>query len=157
VGAALRVSAAERFRTMVLRAQDLMHTDLLLLEAGTTALDAARQMAAAHKGYLLVARDGLPSAMLTEWDFVSKILATGRDPTTVRIGDIATSPLVTMDAETPTDELVAAMAARGIRRMLLTSGGRVVGIVTSKEVLQAFQTYIDKLSADISRLQIPSM
>ena len=141
----------------MLRARDLMHTDLLLLEANTPALEAARQMATAHKGYALVAHAGLPSAIVTEWDFLSKVLGAGRDPATVPITEIASSPLVTLDAETPTDELVAAMAARGIRRMLLTSGGRVVGIVTSKEVLQAFQEYIDKLSADIARLHAPSM
>lgn len=142
---------------MVLLARDLMHADLLQMDAATSAAEASRRMAMAHTGYVLVTREGGPVGIATEWDFLSKVLATGRSPSAVAIGEIATSPIVTMDVETPTDELVAAMAARGIRRMLLTSGGRVVGIVTSKEVLQAFQRYIDKLSADIARLHLPTI
>lgn len=141
---------------MVLLARDLMHTDLLQLEETTSALVASQRMAEAHKGYVLVTRHDAPIGIATEWDFVSKILATGHPPESVTLGEIASSPLVTMDVGTPTDELVAAMAARGIRRMLLTSEGRVVGIVTSKEVLQAFQGYIDKLSTDIARLHLPT-
>jgi signal-transduction protein with cAMP-binding, CBS, and nucleotidyltransferase domain len=140
---------------MVLRARDLMVTELLTLEATTTAKAAADRMADTHRGYALVRKDGRPWGIVTEWDFIAKVLAPGRDPATVPIGEIATAPLVTMDADTPTDELVASMAAQGVRRIVLTTDGNVVGVVTSKEVLRAFQRYVDQISADIARLQLP--
>jgi CBS domain-containing protein len=140
---------------MVLRARDLMVSDIVTVEASLSAQAAAERMAQAHRGYVVVQKDHRPWGIATEWDFLAKVLAPGKDAAAVTVGEIATAPLVTMDADTPTDELVASMAAQGVRRILLTSGGAVVGVVTSKEVLRAFQQYIDRISADVARLQLP--
>ena len=140
---------------MVLHARDLMVTELLSVDASLPVLETARRMTQQHRGYALVLKGGQPWGIATEWDFISKVLAAGRDPASVTVGEIASSPLVTMNADTPTDELVAQRAAQGVRRILLTSGGAVGGVVTSKEVVRAFQRYVDQISADIARLHLP--
>jgi signal-transduction protein with cAMP-binding, CBS, and nucleotidyltransferase domain len=142
---------------MVLHARDLMVTDLLSVDSSLSVRATAERMAEHHRGYALVHQDDRPWGIATEWDFIAKVLAPGRDPSTVTVGEIATSPLVTMDADTPTDELVASMAAQGVRRIVLTSGGKVVGVVTSKEVVRAFQEYVDQISSDIARLHLPTL
>ena len=142
---------------MVLHARDLMISDLLTVDASLPVQATAERMAQEHRGYVLVRRDGRPWGIATEWDFIAKVLAPRRDTSQVTVGEIATSPLVTMDADTPTDELVASMAAQGVRRILLTSEGQVVGVVTSKEVLRSFQKYVDQISSDIARLHLPPM
>ncbi len=142
---------------MVLHARDLMVTDLLTVDATLSVQATAERMVEQHRGYVLVRRDGRPWGIATEWDFIAKVLAPGKDTGAISVGEIATSPLVTMDADTPTDELVASMAAQGVRRIVLTSGGAVVGVVTSKEVVRAFQQYVDQISRDIARLHLPPM
>jgi signal-transduction protein with cAMP-binding, CBS, and nucleotidyltransferase domain len=142
---------------MVMHARDLMIADVLTVDASLTVRATAQRMATEHKGYALVRRDGQPWGIATEWDFISKVLAPSKDPSVVTVGEIATAPIVTMDADTPTDELVASMAAQGVRRIVLTSGGHVVGVVTSKEVVRAFQKYVDQVSSDIARLHTPPM
>jgi len=42
------------------------------------------------------------------------------------------------------------MATSGIRRVPVRSGGRVVGIITSRDVLAMFRQYVDKLSSEIA-------
>ena len=64
--------------------------------------------------------------------------------------------LAGLTAITPTHEVVERMAREGIRRMVVTQKGRVVGMITSKDVINAFKPYIDRLSADISGFQ-PSL
>jgi signal-transduction protein with cAMP-binding, CBS, and nucleotidyltransferase domain len=141
---------------MVVKAREIMHTDLMTADPATTALACAQRMVEAHQGYAVLLKDGRMDGVVTEWDFLAKVVARGTDPATVPISSIASAPVRSCDAETPTDVVVQRMAQEGIRRMLVTQGGRVVGMITSKDVIKAFKPYIDKISADISRLQ-PSL
>jgi signal-transduction protein with cAMP-binding, CBS, and nucleotidyltransferase domain len=141
---------------VVVKAREIMHTPVLAVDPATTALDCARKMTAAHQGYAVLLHEGQLVGIVTEWDFLAKVLALGVDPSTIPVASLASSPVHSCDAEAPTDEVVERMARESVRRMVVTEKGRVVGVVTSKEVIQSFKPYIDKLSADISRLQ-PSL
>ena len=133
-----------------------MHADVLSLEPSTTALDCARRMAESRKGYAVLVQAGQLQGIVTEWDFLAKVVAKGIDPGATPVSAIASSPVATCDAETPTHEVIERMAREEIRRMVVTQQGRVVGMITSKEVIRAFRPYIDRISADISGYQ-PSL
>jgi signal-transduction protein with cAMP-binding, CBS, and nucleotidyltransferase domain len=135
---------------VVVKAREIMHTDVLTVDPATTAYDCARRMTEAHKGYAILLKDGRLDGIVTEWDYLAKVVARGVDPATTTVATLASKPVASCDADSPTDEVVARMAREGIRRMVVTHAGRVVGMITSKEVIHAFKPYIDKLSADIS-------
>jgi signal-transduction protein with cAMP-binding, CBS, and nucleotidyltransferase domain len=137
------------------QAKEIMHKELLTVDAGATIRQCVQRMDAARTGYAIVLRDGQPFGIVTEWDLVHRVLAPAIDPDSVKVETIATGPLVTVDAETSTYDLVELMAGRGIRRMVVTRDGKVVGIVTAKDVLAAFRTYVDRLSSEIGRMQAP--
>lgn len=140
---------------VVFTARQVMHTDVLTLDPSMDARTGARMMADKHRGYAVLVKDGKPVGIVTEWDFLEKVLAKGRDPGQLTLADIATPQVQSCDAETPTDQVVEAMASKGIRRMLVTEKGQVVGVITSKDVIRIFREYVNRLSADIARLQIP--
>ena len=127
-----------------------MHADVLTVDPSASALECARRMAEAHKGYAILLQEGRMQGIVTEWDFLAKVVARGVDPSATLVASIATAPVASCDAETPTHEVVERMAREGIRRMIVTEKGRVVGMITSKDVIQAFKPYIDRISADIS-------
>jgi signal-transduction protein with cAMP-binding, CBS, and nucleotidyltransferase domain len=133
-----------------------MHADVLTLDPALTALDGARRMTDAHKGYAVLLKEGRLDGIVTEWDFLAKLVARGVDPASVTLASLASTPVASCDVETPTDEVIQRMAREGIRRMVVTQAGRVVGMITSKDVIQAFKPYVDKISADISGFQ-PSL
>jgi signal-transduction protein with cAMP-binding, CBS, and nucleotidyltransferase domain len=133
-----------------------MHTPVLTVDPSINAFDCAQKMIDAHKGYAVLVKEGRLEGIVTEWDFLSKVVAGGLDPKTTRVASLASTPVASTDADTPTDEVVQRMAREGIRRIVVTQGGRVVGMITSRDVIQAFKPYIDKLSADISGFQ-PSL
>lgn len=142
---------AEGFvRRMVMRAKDVMESPVLTVEAGTDALTCARTMVERHKGYAIVMRSATVAGIVTEWDFLEKLLAVGADPSRVIIGDIATASVHSCTPETPTDEVVARMAREGIRRMIVRSGDQVLGIITARTVLANFREYVDRLSSEIA-------
>jgi signal-transduction protein with cAMP-binding, CBS, and nucleotidyltransferase domain len=138
---------------VVVKAREIMHADVLTVDPAVTAFDCARRMTEAHQGYAIVLKDGRIDGIVTEWDFLAKLVARGLDPRATTVGSLATSPVASCDADTPTDQVVERMAREEIRRMLVTQGGRVVGVITAKDVIQAFKPYIDKISADISGFQ----
>jgi CBS domain-containing protein len=141
---------------VVIKAREIMHTPVLTVDPSTTAFDCARQMTEARKGYAVLIKEGRLEGIVTEWDFLAKLVARGLDPKTTSVATLASTPVSFTDSDTPTDEVVQRMAREGIRRMVVLHGGQVVGMITSRDVIRAFKPYIDKLSADISGFQ-PSL
>lgn len=137
---------------MVLRAKDIMDPNLLTVDAESDALSCARRMVAARKGYAVITRDG-PSTIagiVTEWDYLEKVIAAGRAPSEVRMKEIATTEIQACSPDTPTDEVASRMSKLGVRRLIVRSGDQIVGMITSRDVLGIFRQYIDRLSAEIA-------
>lgn len=138
---------------MVVKAREIMHTDVLTVGPALSAYECARRMADARKGYAVLVREGRLEGIVTEWDFLEKVIARRADPANTPVSALASAPVASCEADTPTDEVVARMAREGIRRMVVTQAGRVVGMITSRDVINAFKPYIDKISTDISGFQ----
>src|SRR2546422_8901139 len=101
---------------MVLIAKDIVEKDFLSLSRNTSALEAARQMKAKGNGFVIIASGGSPEGIVTEWDFLAKIMAEGKDPAGVKLGDIMTSNLVSVDGNEGIDQVAQIMTQKGIRR-----------------------------------------
>ena len=144
---------------MVLVAKDIVEKEFLALPRETSALEAARQMKATSHGFAIIAgRGGDPEGIVTEWDFLSKIVAQSVDPATMTLGDIMTTgDLVHVDAGEGLDQVAQIMAQKGIRRVLVIKDNQVLGVITAKTMLSRLKEYIDKISTQIARLQSPML
>jgi signal-transduction protein with cAMP-binding, CBS, and nucleotidyltransferase domain len=143
---------------MVVLAKEVMDTNLLTVDFDTDALSCARRMVAARKGYAVLTRGGPKTiaGIVTEWDFLEKVVATGVDAGTTRVSAIASTEVASCSPDTPTDEVASRMATLGIRRMIVRSGPEVVGVITSRHLIGIFRQYIDRLSSQIAGYQAPS-
>jgi signal-transduction protein with cAMP-binding, CBS, and nucleotidyltransferase domain len=143
---------------MVLIAKDIVEKEFLSLSRETTALEGARQMKAKRHGYAIIATStGSPEGIVTEWDYLSKIVAEGKDPSHVKLGDIMTSDLVSVDANVGLDQVAQLMTQKGIRRVLVLKDRKVIGVITAAIMLSRLKEYVDKVSSTIARLQSPMM
>jgi len=143
---------------MVLVAKDIVEKEFLSLSRETTALEGARQMKAKRHGYAIIASStGSPEGIVTEWDYLSKIVAEGKDPSHVKLGDIMTSDLVSVDSNVGLDQVAQLMTEKGIRRVLVLKDRKVIGIITAAIMLSRLKEYVDKVSSTIARLQSPMM
>ena len=140
---------------MVLRAKDIMDSSVLMKDEEVDALTCARAMVAVRKGYAVTSRGTtpVPVGIVTEWDYLEKVTATGRDPSQIRLKEIASPTVHTCGPDTPTDEVVTTMATLGVRRILVRSGDQVLGVITAKNVLAIFRQYVDKVSSEIAAYQ----
>ena len=143
---------------MVLVAKDIVEKEFLYISSETTALEAARQMKARRHGFaIIVSSAGNPEGIVTEWDYLSKIVAEGKDPSRVKMVDIMTSDLVSVDANVGLDQVAELMAHKGIRRVLVLKDHKVIGVITAAIMLSRLKEYVDKVSSTIARLQSPMM
>jgi CBS domain-containing protein len=141
---------------MVLVAKDIVEKDFLSMQRGTTAFEAAKQMQSNRHGFVIVvAADGKPEGIVTEWDYLSKLVAEGKDPAKVKLEDIMSGNLVTVKADDGLDYVAQLMAEKGIRRVLVLQDGSVLGTITARTMLARMKDYINRISTQIARLQVP--
>lgn len=140
---------------MVLRAKDIMDTSFLSLDSETDALTCAQTMVERRKGYAILTHGGpqTVAGIVTEWDFLQRIVAVGADPAKIPVRDIASTAVHACVPDTPTDEVVTKMAELGIRRMIVQRGDQVVGVITARNILATFRQYVDRLSSEIAGQQ----
>lgn len=140
---------------MVLYAKDIIEKDFLSLSAETSVVDAAMAMKNARRGFAIIGNTADPRGIVTEWDIVKKVVAEGMDPKSVTLGDIMSTELLYVEAGAGLAAVSQLMSERGVRRLLVKDGNKVVGFITSKTILARMNDYVDNVSAQISRLQAP--
>jgi len=140
---------------MVLYARDIVEKDFLSISGTSSVLDGAREMKNSRHGFAIIGAPANPQGMVTEWDIISKVVSEGRDPRSVTMEEVMTKEILSIDASTPLSVVSQIMTEKGVRRLLVKEGNQVVGFITSKTMLARMNDYVDKISAQISRLQTP--
>src|SRR5256712_10289436 len=72
--------------------------------------------------------------------------AEGKDPSRVKLGDIMTSDLVSVDANVGLDQVAELMARKGIRRVLVLKDRRVIGVITADRKSTRLNSSHDQIS-----------
>jgi signal-transduction protein with cAMP-binding, CBS, and nucleotidyltransferase domain len=129
----------------VLAAKDIAQRDFLTLPSETSAIDAAKLMKSKGTQFVVVAARGSLEGIVTEWDFVSKIIAEGKKSDKVKLADIMSSPLVVVDANDGLDKVAQLMTRRKIRRVLVLRDRELYGVITSSIMMAHFKEYIDSI------------
>ena len=122
------------------RVRDLMTVDVPLTTLNTTVSDAARLMRKTDRGCLIVFDLGRATGIVTERDIIRKVTAEARDPMRVHVGDIVSSPLITIHPDSSAREAATLMLEKKIRHLPVVKENRLLGIIT----LQDFAKHMSK-------------
>jgi len=139
---------------MVLYAKDIMKPYTNMFDCNLNAREAAKIMSNDHTGFIIVEREGKPYGIVTEWDYVNKIVAKDLDPKDVKLCDIMNAPLISVSPSTPTDQVTELMNREGIRRLPVVENEKLIGVITSRDILRIFRDYMDNLSDVIARFGV---
>jgi CBS domain-containing protein len=89
----------------------------------------------------------IPVGIVTDRDIVVEVVAAGLDPSALKIGDLLTGPLVTVDEDEGYAATIYQMTERGVRRVpVVGAGGELVGIITFDDLLRQLATPLAELS-----------
>ena len=115
--------------------RDAMVPEPGTLDASASAQDAGERLSDPAVRAVLVCADGKLVGVITRKTLVREVVATGRDPRTTHVSEIAEEPLYTLDAALPLDEAFRQLEEHDLERVPVVEDGRLVGVL-SRSVLR---------------------
>ena len=109
---------------------------LLKIEANASILEAVEQMVEANVGSLLVTVSGEVTGIVTERDYLRRVVVEGRTDRETPVRELMSSPLIVVTPQTSVDECMALMTNRRIRHLPVVDAGKVAGIVSIGDVVK---------------------
>jgi CBS domain-containing protein len=116
------------------RVDEVMSSPVLTTTAGTRAVDAALAVALRDVTALPVLRDGEVVGMFTEEGLLEARSSTPQSALTV--GDVMGPVVLTTIPDADCEQLAAAMTERQVTSVPVLDHGRLVGIITRRDLLE---------------------
>lgn len=120
-----------------LNVEDYMTKRVVMVDAKETIDSIAHIMGSERIGSVIVTRDGKPAGIFTERDLLSKFLMKGKSLRTT-VGKAVSSPLRTASSGISIHAAAKTMAAQHIRRLPLIRKKEIVGIITARDLVEAY-------------------
>ena len=122
---------------MAKTARDVMTQGAECIQEDQTVIEAAKRLAELDVGAMpICGSDNRLKGMLTDRDIVVKVLAQGKDPSTVKAGELGQgdAQTVTIGADDSIDEAIRTMKEHAVRRLPVIDGTECVGIVSQADL-----------------------
>lgn len=115
----------------------IMTKEITSLPPEASALDAAKFMHEMGVGCVIVAGEGdKPVGIVTDRDIMSKVIIEEKNPKTVKLKDIMTSPAVTVSEDKHIFDVTKLMSVHGVRRFpVVDKNGKLIGVLALDDIL----------------------
>jgi CBS domain-containing protein len=107
------------------------------LGPAATAQEAARLMADRNIGALVVMERGEVVGIVSERDYLRKLVLTARPASETCLRDIMSSPVMYVHPHRTADECMALMTDSRLRHLPVMDGGKLVGLVSIGDLVKA--------------------
>lgn len=130
------------------------------VEDDVTVYAATKKMVDENVGSLVVTRNGTVVGIVTERDYLRKVVHQGKSSSSTKVGDIATlqDKLIVASVDDSVQDCVDAMGAKDIRHMPVADPvtGEFVGLLSIREVAKALAKERDAAFRKLEDFQIQS-
>ena len=139
-----------------MRISEVMTQGVVTAETGDSLHRVGELMRDRNVGSVVVREAGRPVGVITDRDLALAVVADTVEPES-RVGDHATRPLVTGQVEMDIEEAVALMVQHRIRRLPVTDGEELVGIVTIDDLaVRAGDLHqAQQITAEVAKAALP--
>lgn len=134
--------------------RDVMTPGVRTVTPSQSLAEAAEVMKGEDVGSVPVVEEGRLAGILTDRDIVTRAVAERRDPQTVKVDEVASRELVTVEPEHDLDEALALMARHQVRRLPVVEEGRLVGMLAQADV--ALEAKEKKVGETVEQISQPS-
>jgi CBS domain-containing protein len=138
---------------MGLSIKDVMTSNPCSVDAEKSVAYAAKMMRDEDVGLAPVVEGDKLIGMLTDRDIAIRVVAEGRNPEEVKVSEVASKQVVTIDPQQDLDEALRIMAKHQVRRLpVVEEDGRLVGVVAQADVArEGDDTQTGELVEEISK------
>ncbi|MET1128376.1 MAG: CBS domain-containing protein [Thermoproteota archaeon] len=126
---------------------DIMTSQVVTAKPEESIVDAAKKMAENGVGSLVIVDDkGYVLGIITEGDIVRRVVAAGKDPASIRVGEVMTTNPVTIFEDATIAAAAELMKRKNIGHLpVVSSSGRLVGIVSRTDIVRIAPSFIELL------------
>ena len=125
--------------------RDIMEKNVITIDKNRTAQEAAKIISEKDISFLVVMNNGLPEGVLSESDFVRKIVSENKKSTDVPVSEIMSYKFRSVGPTTTIEDAVQKMLNNNIRRLLILEDEKLVGVITQTDLASYLR---DKLLVD---------
>jgi CBS domain-containing protein len=115
---------------------NLMRTEPVTVEVGTSVVEAARLMRECNVESVLIARKAQIIGIVTESDIVKKFVGAEKAPYFVPVEEIMSSPVPGIEERRPLTEAADLMDKHHTLHLGVTKGGALIGLVSVRDFLR---------------------
>ena len=119
---------------ITIRVKDVMDKDVVRVDESTTVMQAVQKMIDSGVWSILVERNQLPTGVLTERDIIRRAVAKGLSLDKMKVVEIMTSPIITVDPNASIGEAMELMTQKNVRRLFVLENGKITGRITQTEL-----------------------
>ncbi|HHT62415.1 MAG TPA: CBS domain-containing protein [Clostridia bacterium] len=112
-----------------MKVREIMTEDVKTVTPDTGVENVARLMKENDIGTVLVCEGSKTIGLITDRDIVIRAIAEGKNPSTVKAGEVMSTNLVEVTPDTDVHEAAEMMADYQIKRLPVVENGRLIGIV----------------------------
>jgi len=117
--------------------KDYMRRNVYYVDFNATVYEASKIMKAHDVGSVIVKLNDQPVGIVTERDILLKVIGEGKDPKKVKVGEIMSSPLITVKADDTIEEALKKMSIYGFRRLpVVGKNGKIVGMFAQRFLIR---------------------
>jgi CBS domain-containing protein len=123
------------------RVSDIVDTVFVTLDENTLVAEAARTLYKQERRTIVVTHFNVttgkrtPVGIVTERDFIFRVVAQNRGPFKTELKDIMSAPIVTIDVDKSVEEAMAILNEHQINRLPVIHDSSIIGIVTTERIL----------------------
>lgn len=137
---------------------EICNREVVIVQAGKSALEAAQLMRQHHVGDVVVVEERggfrVPVGIVTDRDLVVEVVAPGLDPSVITVGDIMVPELATVTENIGVFEAIQYMRTKGVRRLPVVGGnGGLIGILAVDDLLELLADELLLLAKLVKREQ----
>ncbi len=115
--------------------KEVMTREVCTVRKSDTVHTLAKKMLEYGVGSAVVVENGKPIGIVTEKDLIAKVVAKNKTPAKVKVEEVMSHPIITINPNTSLRDAATLMIKRGIRRLPVIEGGVLVGIITDNDIL----------------------
>ena len=126
----------EKFPSVV---EDAMSSPVITVDGDTNVRDSAILMVEKEIGSIIVVDKGLPVGIVTKRDLVKRVISLCQDPCGIKIKEIMSLPLITIEKDVGILKAMRKMRDHKITQLVIIEEGKLIGIISERDVLRAVQ------------------
>jgi CBS domain-containing protein len=124
-----------------MRVRDIVDTVFVTLDENTLVAEAAKALYTQERCTVVVTHlnagtgQRIPVGIITERDIIFRVVAQNRGPFKLKLKDIMSTPIITIDVDKSVEEAIAILNKHQINRLPVVHDSSIIGMVTTERIM----------------------